>query len=208
MKSYMKEMQANLPAIVLAFVLMTFGIVMGDPVLAFGGPALYAAVVTVKSALITNRDATPSVLKSRILQGAPILHARAVLSIANGDSIGSKYLGFSLPSNAVPISVRISAPDIGTTTAADVGLYKSTRDGGAVVDADFFKAAVVLNAGAIAKSEVVAGNVATLTLSEKMIWELLALTADPSIPYDVVLTLTGAADAAGVLLLECDYVVG
>jgi hypothetical protein len=66
-----------------------------------------------------------------------------------------------------PSACAISAPDIGTTTTADVGLYKSTRDGGAVVDADFFKAAVVLNAGAIAKSEVVNGNVITLANSEK-----------------------------------------
>lgn len=208
MKSYMKELQANAPAILLAFVLVAVGFAFSDPVLAFSGPVLLGAVVTVKSALITNRDATPAVLKSRILQGAPILHARAVLAIANGDSVGSKYLAFSLPSNAVPISVRISAPDIGTTTAADVGLYKATRDGGAVVDADFFKAAVVLNAGAIAKSEIVNGNVVTIALSEKMIWELLVLTADPSIPYDVALTLTGAADAAGTIIIECDYVVG
>lgn len=164
------------------------------------------AVVTTKSTQITNRDASPRVLSNSILARASTQHARDVCAIANGDSVGSKYIFFSLPSNAIVISVRESAPDIGTTTAADVGLYRTTADGGAVVDADFFKAATVLNAGAISKSEVVAGNVATVANGAKRIWELLGLSADPKIMYDVVLTLTGAADAAGSVLLEVDFV--
>lgn len=163
------------------------------------------AVVTTKSTQITNRDATPKVLNNARVAKGDVTHARAVVAIANGDSVASKYLVCSIPSNAVPISVRVSAPDIGTTTAADVGLYKSTADGGAVVDADFFKAAVVLNAGAIAKSECVNGNVMTLANSEKAIWDLLGLTSDPGLIYDVALTLTGAADAAGSVLVEVDY---
>lgn len=165
------------------------------------------AVVTVKSTLITNRDATPTVVNNSRLQGAIIHHARAVAAIANGDSVGSKYLLFSIPSNAIPISARINAPDIGTTTAADFGLYKTTGDGGAVVDADFFKAAVVLNAGAIAKSEQVNGNVLSLANGEKAVWDALGLSADPNLMYDVALTLTGAADAAGTVLVELDYVI-
>lgn len=165
------------------------------------------AVVTVKSTLITNRDAQPVVISNRALQGGEVKHARAVVSIANGDSVGSKYLCFQIPSNAVPISVRESFPDVGTTTAADVGLYQTTALGSAVVDADFFKAATVLNAGAISKSEIVNGNVITLANSEKRVWELLGLASDPGINYDVVMTLTGAADAAGVGVLECDYVI-
>jgi ribosomal protein S28E/S33 len=166
------------------------------------------AVVTVKSTLVTGRDALPAVIKNRILQRSEVLHARCIQAIANGDSVGSKYICFELPSNAVPVSVRISAPDIGTTTAADVGLYDTTANGSAVVDADFFKAAVVLNAGAIAKSEIVNGNVVTLANSEKRIWELLGLTKDSQKNYDVALTLTGAADAAGTILVEMDYVIG
>lgn len=164
-------------------------------------------VVTTKSTQITNRDSVPRVAINGRVQGGEIRHARGVVAIANGDSVGSKYIACSIPSNALPISVRLSAPDIGTTTAADCGLYKNTTDGAAVVDADFFKAAVVLNAGAIAKSECVNGNVMTLANSEKAIWDLLALSADPNLMYDIVLTLTGAADAAGSVLVEVDYTV-
>jgi hypothetical protein len=160
----------------------------------------------VKSAAITNRDSTPVVLSSAYLTNARIEHARGRVSIANGDSVGSKYLACTIPSSAVIVSVRMSAPDIGTTTAGDIGLYKTTKDGGAVVDADFFTAAVVLNAGAISKAEKWSGNIITIANTEKRVWEALGLAADPLIDYDVAITLTGAADAAGDVLVEVDYV--
>src|SRR5262249_5277659 len=158
-------------------------------------------VVTVKSTQIANRDASPRVLNNGRVQGGEVRHARGAAAIGNGDSVGSKYIVCSVPSRAIPISVRASCPDIGTTTAADVGLYRTTLDGGAVVDADFFKAAQSLSGGALAKAEVVNGNIATLANAEKAIWELLGLAADPCVDYDVVLTLTGAADAGGTVEL-------
>lgn len=167
------------------------------------------AVVTVKSSQITNRDATPVVLSNGRLTRSPVQHARGKVSIANGDSIASKYLVCSIPSNAIPVSVRITSPDIGTTTIADVGLYQTTANGGAVVDADFFGSAVSLSGGALAKSDITNENgaIATPANSEKPVWELLGLTSDPNRDYDVALTLTAAADAAGDVLVEVDYVV-
>jgi hypothetical protein len=164
------------------------------------------AVVTVKSAQITNRDASPRVLNNARIAGAAVQHLRDVVAIANGDSATSKYICFQIPSNAIPISVRINAPDIGTTTTFDIGLYRTTLDGGAVVDADFFTAAKIVNAGAIAKSESVQANIATIANFNKPIWDLLTLTRDPQIYYDVVLTLVGAADGAGSVGVELDFV--
>lgn len=165
------------------------------------------AVVTTKSAQITNRDASPKVLSNARIVRAPVQHARGVVTAVNGDSATSKYIFCSIPSNAVPISVRASCPDIGTTTAMDVGLFRTTQDGGAVVDVDFFASALSVSGGALAKSEIVneAGAVATPANGEKPIWELLGLSADPCVTYDVVGTLTGAADAGGAILLEIDY---
>ncbi len=37
---------------------------------------------------------------------------------------------------------------------------------------------------------------------EKRIWELLGLTADPNLEYDVALTLTAAISASGTLALQ------
>jgi hypothetical protein len=163
------------------------------------------AVVTVKSTQITNRDATPKVLGTAV-QGAAIQHARGVCAITSGDSIGSKYIACSVPSNAKVVSVRISSPDIGTTTAADVGLYQTTLNGGAVVDADFFASAQALNAGPYLKTELSQeSGVYTIANMEKALWEALALTTDSQRDYDVVATLTAAADGTGSVLIEVDY---
>ena len=163
------------------------------------------AVVNVKSTQITNRDATPVVFSTGV-QGARIEHARGVCAITSGDSIGSKYIACSVPSNAKIVSVRISAPDIGTTTAADVGLYRTTADGGAVVDADFFASAQALNAGPYLKVELSQeSGVYTIANAEKALWEALSLTADSKTMYDVVATLTAAADGSASVLIEVDY---
>lgn len=167
------------------------------------------AVVTVKSTQITNRDATPRTTINGRVQGANVRHARGRATVTSGNDIASKYLFCSLPSNAIPISCRISCPDLGTTTLADFGLYKSTADGGAVVDVDFFGSAVSLKDGALAKSDITNENsaVATPANGEKPVWELLGLSADPGLFYDVVATLTAAADGTGDVLVEVDYTV-
>lgn len=164
------------------------------------------AVVAVKSSQITNRDASPVVLNNARISGGRLFHERAVVTITNTDSVASTYRLFEIPSNALVVSVRVSAPDIGTTTAADIGIYQTTANGGAVVDADHFASAVSLNAGAINKSDVThEAAVYTLANGEKPLWEALGLTADSQRGYDVVATLTGAADATGTCLFEIDY---
>jgi len=162
------------------------------------------AVVNTLSATITARDASPQIPVDLRLGGRSFTK-REVITIANGDSTTSKYRFFPLPSNAVVESVKVSAPDIGTTTAGDFGLYDTTQNGSAVVSATFFQAAVVLNAGAITKSEIVFGNVITVANSKQRIWQQLGLASDPGKDYDVCMNLSGAADAAGAVLLEIQY---
>jgi hypothetical protein len=166
------------------------------------------AVVAVKSTQITNRDATPRVINNpRVTSGVKQV-ALDTAVITSGNSVGSTYLIAQVPSRAIVTAVCVSSPDIGTTTAADIGLYQATLNGGAVVDADFFASAVSLSGGAISKSDVTFESGAyTLANGAKPLWEALGLSADPGIDYDVVLTLTGAADATGTALVEIEYVM-
>lgn len=166
------------------------------------------AVVTTKSAAITNRDATPKVLNNAGVSGDTLKQVSGLVTIVNGDSATSKFLFCSVPSNAYVRSVKLTSPDIGTTTTMDVGLYRTTQEGGAVVDVDYWASAASLSGGAISKSEVIneAGAAGGLnTNAEKRIWEILGLTSDPGLVYDVVGTLTGAADAGGAVLLELQF---
>src|SRR5690349_8564496 len=96
------------------------------------------AVVTIKSTAITNADATPLVMNGAHIEKGNERVSRAVVAIGNGDSVGSTYRVARVRSSDKVNSILFWAPDIGTTTAADVGLYDTAAAGGAVVDADFF----------------------------------------------------------------------
>ena len=164
------------------------------------------AVVTVKSTLITNADATPVVLNSPRVDGGFERIEVATADITSGDSIASTYRMLRVPSNAVMTDLRIYSPDIGTTTISDIGLYRTAKDGGAVQDADFFASALSLKDGALNGVDVLhEAAVFTIANSGKELWEALALTSDPSVFYDVAFTLTAAADATGTVKLIGRY---
>lgn len=166
------------------------------------------AVVTTKSAAITNRDASIKVINNSRVTGAPVLQAKGLVAVANGDSIASKFIFCSVPSNAIVSNVLVTTADIGTTTVADFGIYQTTENGGAVVDADLFGSAVSLKDGALARSSIVhESGVYPYTALEKPLWEAAGLTSDPGVMFDVVGTLTAAADAAGTILVEVEYTV-
>lgn len=161
------------------------------------------------SASITNRNATPRVLNNARLTGAPLMSATERVVLTNGvDGVASIHRLFEIPANAVISRVFVSAPDIGTTTVTDVGLYRTTADGGAVVDADFFASAYVLNAGAVDNVDITReSTVITPANRHQAVWQILALTADPQVRYDVALTLTGAADGTGSVDVTVQYTI-
>lgn len=161
------------------------------------------AVVTTKSAAITARDANTAG-NSRNTE-AVLRKSRGMASAVSGDSIASKYVLCSVPSNAVVGKVELTCSAI-TTCAGDVGLYRNTRDGGAVVSVAFFKAAASL-ATALSGSNITYDNVLTKANAEKPLWEALSLTSDPGVIYDVVVTLTAAAGSAGTVMTEVEYTI-
>lgn len=160
------------------------------------------AVVTVKSGAITNRDATPRVLNNPVLERGICYIATATVTITNGDSIASKYLLFQIPSGARVQKIEFWAPDIGTTVAADLGIWRTTADGGAVVDADFFASAVSFASGPYNAVDVTFEALAaggSIANGEKRVWEANGASVDPFVAYDVVWQLTAAADATGTI---------
>lgn len=167
------------------------------------------AVVTLSSTTVTNANATPQALNKLGLDSGRVRRRIAKATITSGDSATSTYRLFRISSSDYIDKLFISSPDIGTTTTADFGLYDiAAVNAGAVVDADFFTAALSLKDGAIANSDVTHGNIITLTNCEKPVWELLGLSADPRKQYDVAATLVGAADGTGVLMARLFYIDG
>jgi hypothetical protein len=164
------------------------------------------AVVTTKSGVITNRDATPQVKNNSTVDGGRMRTAVGTLESVSGDSIGSIYQFFSIPSNARVDQILLYCDDIGTTTIADIGLYRTTADGGASVSAAFFGSAVSLKDGAVNASDVThESGTFDISAAEKPLWQALGLSSDPGILYDVCATLTAASDSAGTVTLKAHY---
>lgn len=167
------------------------------------------AVEARKSNLITQLDATPPVPRPLTEFGGRLKSQCNTVEAANADSIGTTMRILRCHSSWRVEDLILDADDIGTTTVSDFGLYRTSADGGAVVDADFFASAVVLNAGAVANSLVTReSGVIDIANKHKRIWEQLGLTSDPNLWYDIVATLTAAADAAGTITLTLRYVDG
>jgi hypothetical protein len=183
-----------------AAVLITFA-VTGDPVAAGMGGVL-GAIVTVKAGAITNADATPVVLNRANIARGRMLHLAGVAAFANGDSATSTYRMFRVKSNDRMTSLVLDTDAQGGSAAADIGLYRTAADGGAVVDADLFTSAIS-TVSALRGTDVLRESaVITVANMEKMLWELAGLTADPQVDYDVTVTLTVATGAAGSMALS------
>jgi len=165
------------------------------------------AVVDTKATVISNRDSSPKVLSNSRISNGVLKSCIGVVEAANGDSANSKYFFGTVPSNARISNLLLSCDGAGTNTAMDIGIYKSTLDGGAVVDADCFASAQALGTALVKSSVLHESGVFGIEDSEKPLWEVLGLTADPKLEYDIVGTVTTAADSADTIVLECLYVI-
>lgn len=163
------------------------------------------AAENLKSGVITNRDATPPTLTTA--QGGVVRRAWGKVECAGGDA-ASTYRFCQIPSNARAVRVWFASDDLsGSGATMDIGLYQTTGNGGAVVDADFFASALDVATAAVALTEITFERGATLIDEvEKPLWERLGLSADSKREYDIV-GVSGTAAATGTAIVICDYVL-
>ena len=165
------------------------------------------AVVNTKASAITAGD-TAGTLAKKSLQGGVLKESNGIVAVANGDSIASTLRLARVPSNARISRVLLNCTAI-TSAAADIGIYETAANGGAVVDADLFASAQSIATAIVNNTDVTyESGIITAANYEQPLWALLGLTADPGKQYDVVATLTAAATAAGTLGLKVQYVDG
>lgn len=163
------------------------------------------AAENLKSGYITNRDATPAVLTT----GNPgqVFRSYGKIEAAGGDA-GSTYRFCSIPSNAKMVRCWFSSDDLsGAGATMNLGLYQTTANGGAVVDADFFASAIDVATAAVAITEVTVERGATLIDEfEQPLWQRLGLSADSNRDYDVT-GVSGTAAATGTMVAWVEYVI-
>lgn len=155
----------------------------------------------VKSTPITNADATPAVLNKAQIAGGRVLEHRGVALVTTTKDIGSTYRFFRVKSSDLVSQLLLDNATCGAACTADFGLYRTAADGGAVVSAALFASALDMNTANRALDITRESGTITVANMEKKIWELLALSADPQIDYDVAATLTAASAATGSVCL-------
>lgn len=173
------------------------------------------AVELPKATAIANADASnPATLINNKLYGARIKEGVGTVEVTSSASIAS-ILRLARVHSSWRISSVLLSSDAITSAAGDVGLYDVAAKGveGAVVDVDFFASAVSL-ASAQQNTDVTHEALGTgnqngeIANVEKPIWQVLGLASDPGKFYDVAVTLTAAATAAGTVSAKVQYVDG
>jgi hypothetical protein len=166
------------------------------------------AVVTKKSGSATDRDATPRVPVNGNIAGGFLKSWVGTIETTGTDSAASKYIMcVGVPSNARVQQVFLSCDGNNTSGAMDIGVYKSTADGGTVVDADFFASAQAIGT-ILTNSDVThESGVYGIEDVEKPLWDALGLSADPNLLYDIVATITTADDSADTITLTVTAIV-
>ena len=165
------------------------------------------AVANTKSTLITNADATPPVTTSSYIGAGVVRESVGTVETLAADDASSVYRLVRVPSNARITSILLASDAITGASQADVGIYKTAADGGAVVDADYFANNVDISS-ATAFTEVLLQATATdIVQVEKRVWEgAAALAADTFKEYDICVTVNDVT-AAGTISMKVKWVI-
>lgn len=160
------------------------------------------AIEHLKSTPISNADAVPRIPNNPYVAGGLVRTAAGKAALTAAADVGSTYRLVRVPSSARITSIKRTNGASGATGQVDVGVYKTAADGGAVVDADIFENEAVLETAGV---EVELGPAAAGD-KEKRLWELLGLSADPGIDYDVALTVSEVMASGIDAALEVQWV--
>lgn len=163
------------------------------------------AVVNIKSTAVTNAEKVPKTLSTPNISRGKLHQSIGVTAVGAADSIASTYRLCRVLSGDRLATLALFCTAI-TSAAANIGLYETIDNGALPVVSPSFTGTQAAAMLAAAQSLATALNgvnitysVTTLANMEKRIWELLGFTSDPGKSYDLVLTLTAAATAAGTV---------
>lgn len=164
------------------------------------------AVVNTKATAIANADARPVVINGSYLQKGSLVEAVGVVAVAAADDDGSVFRLARIPSNARVSEILVKNTAITGGTVYRVGVYEIAGNGGAAVNTGVFATTVDMSTARTVPADVSTSALA-IDQSEKRLWELLGLAADPKKEYDIALTATTVGTAAGSIAARVRYVV-
>lgn len=157
------------------------------------------------SLIITNRDSNPVALTSA--NNGSMGNAFSTyghVPVTTGEVSGNILRLLQLPSNARLNEVSLYSTALGGTCAGNIGFYRNTRDGGAIVGSGNQLGSAVSLVSAVNGAEQ-SGSITPITRAQPL-WQVLGFAADPRTTFDLAITLTANVAAAGSVGIEVGYV--
>lgn len=151
------------------------------------------AVVNSKSAEITALDSTPNTLGSG--RSHTVKNRDVLTTVAAGDDDTSVYRVHRVRSSQIFYGAVKTNTAITNGTDYDLGLYRTSQDGGAVVVKDCMVDGVTM-ASAITAPTAPAHVASSLG---KKYWELAGLSSDPCVDYDICWTANTVGTVDGTI---------
>lgn len=160
----------------------------------------------VNSTYISNRIADPVVMNS-VHIGGRLRVKRQQIESAVAHAANDVYRFFTVRSSDVIWKLELSCDAITSMVDTNWGLH--TEDGGAAVDDNLFDDAQTL-AVALVNQEKRWGADSALNLDTMgdAVWQLLGLTEDPHLTYDVTMTTISDPAHVGTIDLSMTYTAG
>ncbi len=159
------------------------------------------AVANTKTTAISNADANPSVTNPHYAEKANDYNTPFQVAVLAADDDGSVYRIARLPSSAVLLAIPTVNTAITGGTSYNLGFYQTTQNGGAIVGSgNQIATAVDMSAARGATGPLdLRFEAAAVTTAGQRIWEILGLTADPGIEYDLAFTAATVGTGAGTI---------
>ena len=171
-------------------------------------------VVTVKSTVITNLDASPRVSPQAGIGGSyEVKEIDSTVAVAATDSSTSQYKFFRVPTTIRVKDLWLESAALGGSCAVDIGVYYADLKEdcavgivpGTVITAAFFASAVAVASAVTPTNVTNESGTYTTALRSEPLWQALGLASDPGGKLDIVATSTADAASAGNLYLKMGF---
>ena len=161
------------------------------------------AVVRTPSDILANVYATPTgQANADYLDGADVLRKTGTITVGATDSATSVYPVCQVSSGDFLMDIAYINTALGTSAAASLGLYQPNTS--TAVSIALFATTLSMVAATTVPTSVRYTNL-TATSANKRVWELLGLSKDPGIFYDLAWTLTTAGTGGGTIATLVSY---
>lgn len=167
--------------------------------------------LTLKSASITNREATPRVANnpgsgaSGVVRQVQGYYASVPASL----SATSVIRMVEVPAHATVTRVTFASA-AQTAGAFSIGAYRTNADGGAVVDMDFFASAVSCAAAVVLTDVTNESTTNTLAKQNQPLWQALGMTEPAKgTMLDIAATVdtTDVTTGTGAITVKVEYTI-